>query len=155
MIEVQGGDKIRFTWGGYRVTGMVCDRGGGTGAWRVVVLDGNDDLKIGTIVGGNDCRDAESVNEKTIYHIVAPDGTFTFLDKESMEASNAGALTGDGFVYVESQVTEEQYARLQSWHLDGAVTTGDGSGHALPDFDGTRLRIDDPEDEVDPTLRDA
>jgi hypothetical protein len=57
----------------------------------------------------------------TIYHTITPDATYTFLTKDSFEESKIEAHpeAEAGFVYATSEVSDEEYARLTSWHLEG------------------------------------
>lgn len=56
---------------------------------------------------------------KTVYHLITPDATHTFITKESFDEAKTEDHPENGFVYAESQVSDEEYERLQSWHIEG------------------------------------
>lgn len=83
-----------------------------------------------------------------IYHTITPDATYTFLTKESHDESKTNddgrpASTENGFVYAESEVSTEEFERLQSWHIEGDSEMGTLGTH-----------VPDEEDDVDPTIGD-
>lgn len=60
-----------------------------------------------------------------IFHTITPDATYTFLSKETHDESKAEAHPEDGFVYAESEISDDEYRRLQSWHIEGDPEEGD------------------------------